>query len=373
MADLEPDKLTDAQLTKWSNQFMQSWINAKAEGKDEAVINAYMKGYNDCETERATREAREATTTVTFSQSEQLAIKDMRAYFTDSVSVFGPGTSCPIFISQVENGYKMHVGTNTKFELTFCKQVKAKLCQAYLSQVNESGQSLGTWSELKVYLKKQHASKETIFQLLDEPWNMELDGSICDFGVKLENSINEAMISLEDKFTSSSKTLNTKSLADVLGGYLLLRQVRQRHPDAFNNTVTTLDSCYSISDVVEKVRAFTDRVGGEESATSSAFHATRGSGHRRGGGRGGYRGGARGRGRRDGGAGGGRKHDKKEPNVCWNSRDRGTCRRQNCPYDNCVGDTTAAAGGDGGGVGHQNTGFFTGPDFPNTSLPGARK
>ena len=374
MADLDVAGLSDSVLKTWMNQYMTMFINAQIEGKEESVKATLLKGFNDCKAELESREAKmEAPTTVVFSQIEQLQLKDMRSYF-DTVSTFGPGVACPIFVSQIENGYKMHVGSNSKFESSFVRQVKTKLCQAYLSQVNESSQTLNTWSELKSFLKKQHASKDTIFQLIDEPWNMELTGSIADFSVDLENSINKAMVSVEDKYADANKTLDAKAMFNLIGGYLMLRQIRQRFPDAFNNTVTQLDNCYNISDVVEKVRAFTDRVGGEESANSSAFHTARGDHHKRGGGQGGKKGGNKNGSKVKGRGGGGAKGDNKfGKNKCYNTRDYGQCKRPNCPYDDCVSKTNAAAGGDGGGAGGaSNTGFFS-SDFQNQSLAGARK
>ena len=209
---------------------------------------------------------------------------------------------------------------------------------------------------------------------IDEPWNMELTGSIADFSVDLENSINKAMVNVEDKYADANKSLDAKAMFDLIGGYLMLRQIRQRFPDAFNNTVTQLDKCYNITDVVEKVRAFTDRVGGEESANSGAFHTARSDHHKRGGGQGGKKGGnkngSKGKGRGGGGARGDNKFEKKK---CYNTRDYGQCKRPNCPYDDCASKTNAAAGGDGGGAGGaSNTGFFS-SDFQNQSLAGARK
>ena len=367
-------RMDDAEVINMKNNFRELFAAAKATSDSEKTVKSqYWADYICCADEARRRAELKKTTDddTTLTPLENIALKDMRTYVTESVDMFGPGVPHTQFINALENGYKMHVEKAQKLETSFVRQAKTKMSQSYLNIINETEEQTATWAQFKTYIKKTFGSKQTIYQALDRPFGITLDGNIADFGVAVQHEMDQARMCVQDIFEAEKKTVDVNSVFDLVGAQIVLRSLRAKRPDVFNCIVTSLDGAFTISDVVSKVKSFMDRAEVSDDlgqGPTGAFWSDRSRGGR-GGGRGrGRGGGGRGRGgNRGGNTGGNNQPNDKNPTqtgsserrgrVCYNSRDYGYCNRTQCRWDDCKGPKPNQNQ-------NANTGFWSEPGFP---------
>ena len=244
-------------------------------------------------------------------------LREMKSQL-EQIPMFGPGSELSIFLASLNNCYVVFVKDNIKFEKNFMLTAKGRLAQAFQTRVNNQSPSIETFDALKKYLEEHHGSRKTIFQALDEIYDIEPSGGeMRDYAIKLENAGNDLHIKMADKFKKAGKTLDARAVMDLMIAQVYVRNLRScADIMCYNSIVNSLSSCWDVTSVATHAQSYLERVVKvDELETPNAFF-------------------------------GGQKKMKPAPNredneekktkkrgICYKWRDTGKCRWDKCPYD----------------------------------------
>ena len=239
--------------------------------------------------------------------------KAMEAWFRDSVTKFNPGSDVNLFISSLENGYKLCVTAENKLESQFVKLAITKLCAEYSNSFLKSGTDTTSYADLIKYLKTNYSTQETVFQILQHMWDIERkpDEDIHSLGVRFQEKAAEISTRITAMFEEKAKENpatadKAMSAADVfmlVGAMQLFQHIRTREPETYKLLVREMDGVYTPSDLSRKAKLYTDRLDKSDPAAQNGSYAV----HQH-------------RGRRHG-------QNSNEKSECFSYRDHGSCRR----------------------------------------------
>ena len=255
----------------------------------------------------------------------------------ESIPKFVAGSELVTFLANLTNAHLTFVGKNVKFEKQFVRLAVGRLDTSFATRVIQSGETIETYEQLKVYMETHHGSKQTVYQALDELYDINpTQGDITNYGIKLENAANALYSKLSDKFKKADKEFDARGMVDLMAAQIFVRNLRSTSdPMCYNSIITSLDDCWDVPTVATHARSYLERaIKEDELETKSAFFGRRfeksnqkKSGSKR---------------ADDGGKPGDKKErdTKKEVDskgrpkgICFKWRDKGECRWDNCPYD----------------------------------------
>ena len=309
---------------------MQTALNSKileleiSEKDEDAKIKKLTKKLDPIKTELKRREDIESSrneskpdTNASNRFEDTQLLKEMKSQ-VDNIPVVGPGSELSLFLASLNNCYVAFVKNNTKFEKNFLLMAMGRLAQAFLTRVNNQTPAIETYDAFKKYLEDHHGSKKTIFQALDEIYDIEpKDNDMRDYAIKLENAGNDLFIKMEDKFNKSSKTLNARAVVDLVIAQHYVRNLRaQSDTMCYNSIVSSLSDCWDVSSVATHANSYNERAAKtDELATPNVFNVNRGKQKQT---------------NNDG------KNPKKETpkkkGICFRWRDKGVCNWKGCPF-----------------------------------------
>ena len=251
------------------------------------------------------------------AMSHTADFKAMEAYFRESVSKFQPGGDVNIFLSSLENGFKLCVTAENKLESQFVKLAITKLCAEYSNSFLKSGIDTTSYAAFTKYLKDNYSTKETVFQVLQHMWEIERkpDEDIHSLGVRFQEKAAETSTRITAMFEEkANENLATgaqqkrMSAADVfmlVGAMQLFQHIRSREPETYKLLVREMDGVYTPADLSRKAKLYTDRLDKSDPAAQNGSYAVQ---HNR----------------------GGNSNEKRE---CYSYRDHGTCSKGDaCPF-----------------------------------------
>ena len=202
--------------------------------------------------------------------------RNLDVYFKDKVPEFGPGNDISTFIAICDQGFELLSSNEADFEKNFCERVSMKLStqysSCYLKAVSKSDRQ--KWANVKAYLRKTYASKETIFQTLSHLWDLERkpSESIHTFGARMEEKGAEVQGRIESIWAEKHENetpvpeLKVTDYTNIISSMLVLQHIRLKDPDVYKSMINELDKCFKPTDITVLAQTYVDRFGQTEPA-----------------------------------------------------------------------------------------------------------
>jgi len=203
-------------------------------------------------------------------------IKNMSQTLNSEVHVFSSGLDVHVWLNKLQSFYDLFVGKREEgsvkntMEKYFVQVAKSRLCSEYLNSMTQSEAVTDTFEAIKDYMKKNHASKLSVFQIMDEIWEMDKSDAetLRDFGIRLDDKALEAEKIIEAKFEEwknsdtahSDKTLSIGHIFKLVSGQVFLQSLKDKKQVIYNNICNDLDKTWSAADIANKAMTFSDRM-----------------------------------------------------------------------------------------------------------------
>ena len=162
-------------------------------------------------------------------------------------------------------------------ETEFVNCAKGLLTYPMYTQLEKSGESSSTWSELEKYLISTHGSRISNFQHLHRLWNCQLQEGerFCDFGARLEEKIHHASMHIQSSFKKKhgGTDMTATDVFALMGAMLAALQIKSSHEDAYKSLIKTIDKNWSASTVLSDAADYADKMQSGEFASPTVFHA----------------------------------------------------------------------------------------------------
>jgi len=200
-------------------------------------------------------------------------IKSMSNVIATEVPVFSSGQDVHIWLNKLESYYKLYVANDTSglMEEHFIQSAKSRLCPEYLHSMLGSSDATDTFEEMKVYMKKNHASKMSVFQILDTLWEMEQKDSesFRDLGIRLDDKAAEAKNIIDAKYkewaeSNGGSPMKMDDIYKLVSGQVFLQTLKNKHPVIYNNICNDLDKTWSAKEIALKAMTYSDRMASSE-------------------------------------------------------------------------------------------------------------
>ena len=202
-------------------------------------------------------------------------IKTMSSTITNEIPVFSSGHDVHIWLTKIDSYHKLFVVPDSTGVMKehFLQVAKSRLCPEYLNAMMASSEDISTYAGMKEYMKKHHASKVSVFQVLDTIWEMDKTESetLRDYGIRLDDKAAEARSIIEAKFkdhikNDASRTDKVMKVDDVfrlMSGQVFLQALKNKKQTIYNNVCNDLDSTWSAAEIANKAMTFSDRMTSE--------------------------------------------------------------------------------------------------------------
>ena len=198
-------------------------------------------------------------------------IKSMSNVIATEVPIFSSGLDVHTWLNKLESYYKLYVVEDTTgvMEKHFIQNAKSRLCPEYLHAMLGSSDATDKFEGMKAYMKKNHASKMSVFQILDTLWEMERTESETyrDLALKLDDKVAEAANIIEAKFKEfceskgeSSSEIKIFDVYKLVSGQIFLQTLKNEDRIIYNNICNDLDKTWSAKDIALKAMTYRDRM-----------------------------------------------------------------------------------------------------------------
>ena len=200
-------------------------------------------------------------------------IKSMSNVIATEVPVFSSGHDVHIWLNKLESYHKLYVANDASglMEEHFVQSAKSRLCPEYLHSMLGSSDATDTFEEVKVYMKKNHASKMSVFQILDTLWEMEQKDSesFRDLGIRLDDKAAEAKNIIDAKYkewseSSGGSPMKMDDIYKLVSGQVFLQTLKNKHSVIYNNICNDLDKTWSAKEIALKAMTYSDRMASSE-------------------------------------------------------------------------------------------------------------
>jgi len=257
---LEKDAEKAGHITDLTNFVKKLDAEIKRRKKDKQFDEKFLDAKNQVQTEGF------ATNNYTSHQ-----IKSMSNVIATEVPIFSSGLDVHTWLNKLESYYKLYVVEDTTgvMEKHFIQNAKSRLCPEYLHAMLGSSDATDKFEGMKAYMKKNHASKMSVFQILDTLWEMERteSESYRDLALKLDDKVAEAENIIEAKFKefceSKGESANEIKISDVyklVSGQIFLQTLKNEDRIIYNNICNDLDKTWSAKDIALKAMTYRDRM-----------------------------------------------------------------------------------------------------------------
>ena len=194
-------------------------------------------------------------------------IKSMSNVIATEVPIFSSGLDVHTWLNKLESYYKLYVEEDTTgvMEKHFVQNAKSRLCPEYLHSMLGSSDATDKFEGMKVYMKKNHASKMSVFQALDTLWEMDQrdSESYRDLGIRLDDKAAELNNIIDAKFKESNDEGSGMKICDIfklVSGQVFLQSLKNENPVIYNNICNDLDKTWSAKEIALKAMTYKDRM-----------------------------------------------------------------------------------------------------------------
>ena len=202
-------------------------------------------------------------------------IKTMSSTISNEIPVFSSGHDVHIWLTKLESYHKLFVVPDSTgvMEEHFLQVAKSRLCPEYLNAMMASSDDMSSYTGMKEYMKKHHASKVSVFQVLDTIWDMDKTEceTLRDYGIRLDDKAAEAKNIIEAKFkeytnldaSRKEKDMKVEDVFRLMSGQVFLQALKNKRQVIYNNVCNDLDSTWSAAEIANKAMTFSDRMSTE--------------------------------------------------------------------------------------------------------------
>ena len=309
---IDVTKLSLSSLVKMADKLLTKFEElAEATVPDETAIKAAEAAFLAADAEIAKREAANKTSSgatvgkaeskpADNEESERLKaektletqqLKNMVNIITTDVPKFTSAVCVHGWINTIQAYYNLYVkncGKNKAvFESHFVQTTLSKIQPDYLNAMTNGDTEIKTFDAMKKYLKENHSSKLSIYQVLDTVWDMQkMDvENLRDFGHRLDDKAVEAESIIKATFDNTirtqdpSKSLTCTGVFKLVSGQVFLQYLKVHHCNVYNHIVNDLDSTWTAAEIAVKAMSYSDRLKTDESeqqapTPNSAFNAS---------------------------------------------------------------------------------------------------
>lgn len=202
---------------------------------------------------------REDTKPVNTSIRQDLNKQKKMKISLEGISKFSPGNDVNHFMAKLSNLYALfEVKNDTDLELAFVRSAKARLCDAYLTELVQSSAATSTFSELKKYLSETFESKVSIYQKLDALWTMEPKPkeTFTDLATRLSNEGFNTLTSIRAQYNKQKNNtgdMPDKAFMDIVLAQCMIQVIKNSdRKNVFNLMCHELDTVFSPHEVATK-------------------------------------------------------------------------------------------------------------------------
>ena len=272
---------------------------ADATPVDQTVLDATEVEFNACEAEIIKKETEQAAATGAmagttnpsvkhdFDEKEEKSkaersletqqLKNMVNIITTDVPKFTSAVCVHGWLNTLQAYYNLYVNqsaTNkSTFETHFVQSAMSKIQPDYLNAMVNGSQPIRTFEAMKKYLKDNHSSKLSIYQVLDTVWELpKLDvENLRDYGHRLDDKATEARGIIEAIFDNTigandaSKRLTAEGVFKLVSGQVFLQYLKTKECNVYNHIVNDLDSTWAAAEIALKAMSYSDRLKADES------------------------------------------------------------------------------------------------------------
>ena len=208
---------------------------------------------------------------------ETQQLKNMVNIITTDVPKFTSAVCVHGWLNTLDAYYNLYVKQSGKnkstFETHFVQSAMAKIQPDYLNAMVNGDTPIQTFDEMKKYLKDNHSSKLSIYQVLDTVWDLQkLDvENLRDYGHRLDDKATEAKGIIEAIFdntvgaSDSSKKLTAEGVFKLVSGQVFLQFLKTKERNVYNHIVNDLDSTWSAAEIALKAMSYSDRLKPDDS------------------------------------------------------------------------------------------------------------
>ena len=179
----------------------------------------------------------------------------------ESIPKFTAGSELVTFLADLTNTHTNFVGKKKKLEQQFVRLAIGRLDTSFATRALQSDETIETYDQLKQYLETHHGSKQTVYQALDELYDIiPAPGDINNYAIKLENAANALHTKLKDKFRKNDKNFDARGMIDLMAAQIFVRNLKSHSdPMCYNSIITTLDECWDVPTVATHARSYLER------------------------------------------------------------------------------------------------------------------
>ena len=222
---------------------------------------------------------------------ETQQLKNMVNIITTDVPKFTSAVCVHGWLNTLQAYYNLFVKQSGKnkstFETHFVQSAMSKIQPDYLNAMVNGSEPIRTFEQMKKYLKDNHSSKLSIYQVLDTVWDLQkLDvENLRDYGHRLDDKATEAKGIIDAIFdntvaaTDSSKKLTSEGVFKLVSGQVFLQYLKAKERNVYNHIVNDLDSTWSAAEIALKAMSYSDRLKPDDSehqapSLKATFNAT---------------------------------------------------------------------------------------------------
>ena len=296
LKEMDFDFLKEVRMVQFTNLITLQLTKDPNDASKITALEQYVKKL-DAEIKRRNEEGEKVdkkenvkTESVAKNNFMSHKIKGMSNTIATEVPIFSTSHDVHIWLNKLESYWKLYVANDTSglMEEHFIQCAKSRVCSEYLHAMLGSSDATNTFEELKAYMKKNHASKMSVFQILDTIWEMDQKETenFRDFGIRLDDKAKEAENIIGAKFkewaeANEGSEMNMSDIYKLVSGQVFLQSLKNKHRVVYNNICNDLDKTWSANEIALKAMTFSDRMASSEDSRNQgsvpdAFIAQRG-------------------------------------------------------------------------------------------------
>ena len=251
---------------------------SKYQGKSSVVL-AELLEYARADLEKLKKKAKAVTKALLQAcanpSTSSTTTKDYEAYrirgaISDRVrqiSVFhGSGPQeLSQFLEKLKQVYSEYVSTDTTaYEASFVRDVKCQLSSGIHSNLVNSGETIASFDQFKIWLRKTYDSQLTAFQLLGSAWDAEYEANdkFIIYAQTVEKELRTARdFILADYEKRNSTAMTAEQVFDLVGAMLMTEKLKAHHPTIYRAMVKQMDGLETATAVATPAECYRDRFG----------------------------------------------------------------------------------------------------------------
>jgi|TARA_B110000208_G_scaffold180159_1_gene229602 hypothetical protein len=162
-----------------------------------------------------------------------------------------------------------------KLEQHFVQRLKGRLSPQMAESLPDDDEN--SFDQFKTWLKTKFGSQFTIYQHLERAWDTEFLPAepFLAYATKVQKNLDTAWSIIADNYKSKKgETISAEAFRDVVGGMLMVTQVKTHRPAVYTALMNQFDSLYTASDIARQADRCRD-VLGKDTVSEEIFYGNK--------------------------------------------------------------------------------------------------